>query len=234
VLLERAEAGAPAGTVVIAEAQSAGRGRRGRTWISAPGDSLTFSLLWCFTPGTAPAGLSLAAGLAVAQALEKVGVTERNPRGTGGTAVQLKWPNDLLLEGKKLGGILIELLPGAPHVAVIGVGINLHLPEALPADLCAQSAALNGTVEPSDLLAHILLALLAVLESFAESGFAGLRAAWTQHHAFENAPIRLLSDFAPPRAGLCRGVDVDGALLLEIDGRVERVLSGEVSLRSAA
>ena len=243
MLLERAEAGAPAGTVVIAEAQSAGRGRRGRTWISAPGDSLTFSVLWRFTPGTAPAGLSLAAGLAVVQALEKVGVTEGNPRGTGGTAhsrnatttgTALKWPNDLLLEGKKLGGILIELLPGAPHVAVIGVGLNLRLPEALPADLCAQSAALNGTVEPNDLLAHILLALLAVLESFAESGFAGLRAAWTQHHAFENAPIRLLSDFAPPRAGLCRGVDVDGALLLEIDGRVERVLSGEVSLRSAA
>jgi BirA family biotin operon repressor/biotin-[acetyl-CoA-carboxylase] ligase len=226
VLLERAAAGAPAGTVVIAEAQSAGRGRRGRTWISAPGDSLTFSLLWRFAPGTAPAGLSLAAGLAVVQALEKVGA--------GGTAVQLKWPNDLLLGGRKLGGILIELLPGAPHVAVIGIGLNLRLPETLPAELRAQSAALNGTVEPSDLLGHILMALLAVLESFADNGFAGLRAAWTQHHAFENAPIRLLSDFAPPRAGLCRGADVDGALLLEVDGRIERVLSGEVSLRSAA
>jgi BirA family biotin operon repressor/biotin-[acetyl-CoA-carboxylase] ligase len=163
--------------------------------------------------------------LAVVQALEKVGA--------GRTAVQLKWPNDLLLEGRKLGGILIELLPGVPHVAVIGIGLNLRLPETLPAELRAQSAALTGTVEPSDLLAHILMALLAVLESFAECGFAGLRAAWTQHHAFENAPIRLLSDFAPPRAGLCRGADVDGALLLEIDGRIERVLSGEVSLRSA-
>lgn len=226
MLLERADVGAPAGTVVIAEAQSAGRGRRGRTWISAPGDSLTFSLLWRFAPGTAPAGLSLAAGLAVVQALEKVGA--------GRTAVQLKWPNDLLFEGKKLGGILTELLPGAPHVAVIGIGLNLRLPETLPAELRAQSAALTGIVKPNDLLAHILLALLAVLESFAESGFAGLRAAWTQRHAFENAPIRLLSDFATPREGICRGADVDGALLLEVDGRTERVLSGEVSLRRAA
>lgn len=226
MLLERAAAGAPSGTVVIAEAQSAGRGRHGRTWISAPGDSLTFSLLWRFAPGSAPAGLSLAVGVAVAQALEKVGA--------GRTAVQLKWPNDLLLGGGKLGGILIELSSGAPHVAVIGIGLNLRLPEALPAELRAQSAALNGADEPNRLLAHILIELLAVLESFAISGFSGLRPAWTQHHAFENAPVRLLSDFAPPRAGICRGADVDGALLLEVAGTVERVLSGEVSLRGAA
>ncbi len=148
--------------------------------------------------------------------------------------MQLKWPNDLLLGGGKLGGILIELSSGAPHVAVIGIGLNLRLPEALPAELRAQSAALNGADEPNRLLAHILIELLAVLESFAISGFSGLRPAWTQHHAFENAPVRLLSDFAPPRAGICRGADVDGALLLEVAGTVERVLSGEVSLRGAA
>jgi len=226
VLLDRAATGAPTGTVVIAESQTAGRGRRGRAWISAPGDSLTFSLLWRFAPGTSPTGLSLAVGLAVAQALRTTA--------TGHSAVQLKWPNDLLLDGKKLGGILIELLPGAPHVAVIGVGLNLRLPEVLPVELQAQSAALNGTDEVNSLLATILIELLAVLESFANTGFAGLRTAWTQHHAFENASIRLLSDFAAPREGLCRGVDVDGALLLEVAGAVERVLSGEISLRGAA
>ncbi|MDO9244542.1 MAG: biotin--[acetyl-CoA-carboxylase] ligase [Rhodocyclaceae bacterium] len=228
VLLARAEAGAPAGAVVIATKQTAGRGRRGRAWISAPGDSLTFSLLWRFLPGTAPAGLSLAVGLALAQALEKVGA---GPPRNQGAAIRLKWPNDLLLEGRKLGGILVELLPGAPHVAVIGIGLNLRLPAVLPDDLRARSAALDYPGDPGGLLAVILTELLVVLENFARDGFAGLRAAWLARHAFADAPIQLLSDFAAPRAGICRGVAADGALLLEVAGQLERVLSGEVSLR---
>lgn len=222
VLLARAEAGAPSGSVVVAETQTAGRGRRGRAWISAPGDSLTFSLLWRFAPGTAPAGLSLAVGLAVARGIEKVGA--------GDTV--LKWPNDLLREGRKLGGILVELVPGAPHAAVIGIGLNLRLPAALPAELRESTAAL-GPGDANALLAALLAELLDVLEAFAAGGFAPLRADWRARHAFEDAPVRLLSDFAPPRDGLCRGVDADGALLFEAGGRVERVLSGEVSLRSA-
>jgi BirA family biotin operon repressor/biotin-[acetyl-CoA-carboxylase] ligase len=234
VLLARAEAGVPSGTVVIAATQTAGRGRRGRAWISAPGDSLTFSLLWRFAPGTSPAGLSLAVGLAVAKAIEKVGAASSGrfrPADTMGTA--LKWPNDLLLGGKKLGGILVELVPGALHAAVIGIGLNLRLPAGLPDDVRTQSVALNNGQEPNVLLAAILIELQAVLEDFAANGFAGLRTAWTARHVFENAPVRLLSDFAPPREGICRGADVDGALLLEVDGRIERVLSGEVSLRGA-
>lgn len=230
VLLARAEAGAASGTVVIAERQTAGRGRQGRAWISTPGDSLTFSLLWRFAPGTAPAGLSLAAGLAVASALAKVGPGDTAP-------LRLKWPNDLLKDGKKLGGILVELVPGAHGsaglAAVIGIGLNLRLPQGLPADVRARSAALTGPGDPNALLAAILVELLAVLERFAAGGFAVMRADWRARHAFEDAPVLLLSDFAPPRAGICRGVDRDGALLLEADGRVERVLSGEVSLRPA-
>jgi BirA family biotin operon repressor/biotin-[acetyl-CoA-carboxylase] ligase len=222
-LLARADAGAAGGTVIVAERQTAGRGRQGRAWLSSPGDSLTFSLLWRFAPRTAPAGLSLAAGLAVAEAIQKVGA--------GGTA--LKWPNDLLKDGRKLGGILIELAPGSPHAAVIGIGINLRLPTGMPAELAAQSAALDGACDPNALLAAVLVELLAVLNTFAAGGFAPLRDAWTARHVFENAPIRLLSDFAPPRMGICRGVADDGALLLETGGRIERILSGEVSLRLA-
>jgi BirA family biotin operon repressor/biotin-[acetyl-CoA-carboxylase] ligase len=264
VLLARAEADAPGGTVVIAERQTAGRGRRGRAWISAPDDSLCFSLLWRFAPGTAPAGLSLAVGLAVARGIEKVfgdaeslaslgTATAWRPAPCGlvgadeATALQggraknallavadggtvLKWPNDLLRDGRKLGGILVELVPGAPHAAVIGIGLNLRLPAALPAELRASCAAL-GPCDPNLLLAAILIELLAVLEVFGAAGFAPLRADWRARHAFEDAPVRLLSDFAPPREGICRGVDADGALLLEVDDRVERVLSGEISLR---
>lgn len=221
VLLARAEAGAPSGTVVIAANQTAGRGRRGRAWISAPGDSLTFSLLWRFSPGTSPAGLSLAVGLAVVQALEKAG--------TGRTA--LKWPNDLLKSSRKLGGILVELVPGAPHAAVIGIGLNLRLPLGLPAEIKAQSIALDDAIDPNLLLGFILTELLAILEIFAAQGFTALRARWTARHAFESTPVQLLSDFGAPRTGICRGVAEDGALLLETDGRVERVLSGEISLR---
>ncbi len=245
VLLARAEAGAPTGAVVMAAKQTAGRGRRGRAWISAADDSLTFSLLWRFAPGTRPDGLSLAAGLAVATALEKVGADEAPALQGGrakdallavaddGTAIRLKWPNDLLLEDRKLGGILVELLPGALHAAVIGIGLNLRLPEALPAELRSRSAALEYRGDPNRLFAGILTELLAVLETFAASGFAMLREAWLARHAHADAPVRLLADFAPPRMGICRGVDVDGALLLETEGRIERILSGEVSLRGA-
>lgn len=230
VLLARAEAGAPSGTVVIATEQTAGRGRRGRSWFASPGDSLTFSLLWRFAPGTAPAGLSLAVGVAVARALEKSGT------GVGAGKTALKWPNDILLNGRKLGGILIELVPGAPHAAVIGIGINLQLPAGMPDDVRAASAALCAADQVADenaLYAALLGELLAVLESFARDGFSTLRPEWIKRHAFQDARVSLASDFGPPRLGVCRGVDGDGALLLEVDGQVERILSGEVSLRPA-
>jgi len=221
VLLARAEAGAPTGTVVIAATQTAGRGRRGRAWVSGPGDSLTFSLLWRFAPGTAPLGLSLAVGVAVTNALEKVGAGE----------TALKWPNDVLKDGKKLAGILVELVPGQAHAAVIGIGLNLRLPQALPAEVRETAAELDLPVEVNALLGTLLIELRAVLESFAATGFAGLRDMWQARHAHQDAPVRLLSDFAPPRDGICRGVDVDGALLFESGGRIERILSGEISLR---
>ena len=226
VLLARAEAGAASGSVVVAATQTAGRGRRGRTWVSAPGDSLTFSLLWRFAPGTSPAGLSLAVGLAVTRTLLKVSVCETAP-------LELKWPNDVLQDGKKLAGILVELVPGAPHAAVIGIGLNLRLPGTLPDEVRATAAALDPPVDDNRLLAALLIELRSVLEAFATAGFAGLRAEWTARHAWQDVPVRLLSDFAPPREGVCRGADVDGALLFEAAGRVERILSGELSLRKA-
>jgi BirA family biotin operon repressor/biotin-[acetyl-CoA-carboxylase] ligase len=226
VLLARAEAGAPSGTVVITTEQTAGRGRRGRSWFASSGDSLTFSLLWRFAPGTAPVGLSLAVGVAVARALTKVGAGE----------TALKWPNDILRDGRKLGGILIELVPGAPHAAVIGIGVNLHLPPGMPDDVRATSATLCAASETADenaLYATLLGELLTTLEIFATHGFSALRPEWLARHAFQDACVSLASDFATPRLGICRGVDSDGALLLDVDGRVERILSGEVSLRPA-
>lgn len=231
VLLGRAESGAGSGTVVIAEEQTAGRGRRGRSWLASPGDSLTFSLLWRFAPGTAPAGLSLAVGVAAARALARVSAGTPSAGG-----VALKWPNDILKDGRKLGGILVELVPGAPHAAVIGIGINIHLPAGMPADLRAVSAALCAPSEmpdQNDVYAALLAELVATLDVFGSEGFPPIRAEWMARNAFQDVAVSLSDDFGAPRFGICRGVDTDGALLFEVGGKVERILSGELSLRSA-
>lgn len=222
-LLARAEAGAPSGTVIAAEVQTAGRGRMGRTWHSAPGDSLTFSLLWRFPRGIQLGGLSLAVGVALAETLAGLGVA----------GVALKWPNDVLREGRKLAGVLIELVSGAPHHAVIGVGLNLRLPADLPGEVRALAAALDREIDRNELLARLLGALHQVLTEFAEGGFVALRDRWLDRCAHVDAPVRIVSEFAVPVAGRCLGVDVDGALMIETPVCVQRVLSGDVSLRPA-
>ena len=227
-LLALAEAGAASGSVLAAEHQTAGRGRRGREWLSASGDSLTFSLLWRFPPNLPLSGLSLAVGVALARALESLGIP----------GITLKWPNDVLLNGRKLAGVLIEMTTGVRSgAAVIGVGINLRLPRAMPESIRQTAAALvdAGTAlpTPSILLAQLLAALHEVLQSFAAEGFVGQRQAWLLRHAYEGQRVNLLSDFAAPLQGYCRGVDHDGALLLETTSGIQRIVSGEVSLRAA-
>jgi BirA family transcriptional regulator, biotin operon repressor / biotin---[acetyl-CoA-carboxylase] ligase len=235
-LMERAEAGAPSGSVIVTREQTAGRGRRGRTWISAPGDSLAFSLLWRLPPPAQPAGLSLAAGLAVVNALTRLAASAK----TGGASPRLKWPNDILLDGRKLGGILVELLPGKSPAAVIGCGLNLSLPAGMPDDLRAQSGALSETMaanqapDPNTVLGSALVQMLHVLRRFGESGFGALQTEWMDCDAFRDHPVRVISEFSQPLDGVCRGVNCDGALRLEVDGLVQEILSGEVSLRLAS
>lgn len=221
--MRRAEAGAPSGSVLAARRQTAGRGRLGRTWFAEPGASLTFSLLWRFAPGTLPHGLSLAVGVALTEALDEFGIDAR-----------LKWPNDLLRDGRKLAGVLVELVPGAPHAAVIGVGLNLRLPAGLPDDVRATAAALDDdAVMPSRALGRLLAALPGVLDAFAAGGFVALRERWLARCAHRDEVVSILSEFAPPLTGRCVAIDVDGALMIETPVCVQRVLSGEVSLRTA-
>lgn len=227
LLLEAAEQGAAHCTVLVCGEQTGGRGRRGRVWHSVAGGSLTFSLLWRFMPGAPPPmGLSLAVGVAVAQALEALGA-----RG-----VKLKWPNDLLLDGAKLGGILIELVPGIGAIpgAVIGIGLNLRLPAGFDAaadyPVADLAAALPALPSPDVVLARILIELHEVLTRFAALGFAAVRDAWIARHAFQGAQVRLQAE-QHTFSGRCLGVDSDGALLLQTPEGVQRVLSGDVSLR---
>ncbi|THF61253.1 biotin--[acetyl-CoA-carboxylase] ligase [Pseudothauera rhizosphaerae] len=217
--------------VLLAERQTAGRGRRGRQWQSWPGAGLTFSALWRFAPGSpVPAGLSLVAGLALARTLEKLGVE----------GVQLKWPNDVLVHGAKLAGILVELLPGRGRTpaAVIGIGINLRLPaEAHIPDQPAVTDLASHCANPPErnTLAGLLLAELhGLFELYATAGFTALRGAWQQRNAFADLPVRISAENGDI-FGQCAGVDEDGALLIRTeDGLTTRILSGEVSLRVAA
>ena len=229
LLLERARGDAPSGSVIACELQSAGRGRRGNSWQSGLGGSLTFSLLWRFAQGAAGlSGLSLAAGVAAARALASVGVAD----------VQLKWPNDLLHAGRKLGGILIELHGDGPGstAAVIGIGLNVRLRTTLR-DAIAQAvtdvASISRQVpQRNRLLAATLIELAQVIEQFAERGFAPLRQEWIARHAHQGKSVTLSSGDGKTIAGRAAGVAEDGALLIETARGVERFVSGELSLRA--
>lgn len=222
-LLTRAKRDEPpdSGCLLIAERQHAGRGRRGRTWLAAPGHSLTFSLLWRFPATSRLEGLSLAVGLALARAM--------------GPQIQVKWPNDLLRNGGKLAGILIEM--SAPQTLVIGIGINLSLPAPLPPELPIAPAALFEQTPSAqarhELLAALLRELRAALDCFAERGWAPFRDEWQQRHAFHDQPVRIFDATERESFGICRGVDAQGALLLETDGVLQRLISGEISVRPA-
>ncbi len=151
----------------------------------------------------------------------------RAPASPGGTA--LKWPNDILRNNKKLGGILIELQSNM--AAVIGIGLNLRLPAAMPDEVRATAVALDAPIDPNALLATLLAELLAVLDAFAGGGFATVREEWLARHAWTGRPVRVLVPHAVPLDGICAGIDDDGALLLETPDGVQRILSGDVSLR---
>ncbi|HZV53837.1 MAG TPA: biotin--[acetyl-CoA-carboxylase] ligase [Rhodocyclaceae bacterium] len=220
LLMALAESGAPSGTVIATEHQTAGRGRMGREWHADAASSLTFSLLWRLPSGASPSGLSLAVGVAVAEALQTLGIDK----------VALKWPNDILLDGRKLGGILIEL---ASTAAVIGIGLNLRLPAGLPDEVRRGATALERDVDRNVLLGRLLAGLHGALEAFAADGFVALRDRWQALNAHTGAPVRILSGFSAPLEGRCVGIDVDGALLLETAAGTQRVISGDVSLRPA-
>ncbi|HQZ02981.1 MAG TPA: biotin--[acetyl-CoA-carboxylase] ligase [Thauera sp.] len=227
-LMERTPANDGRVHVLVADEQTAGRGRRGRQWQSWPEGSLTFSLLWRFARGTpAPAGLSLVAGLAVARAVEQMGVL----------GVQLKWPNDVLVNGEKLAGILVELLAAGDRslAAVIGIGINLSLPPDAHiehhAGVTDLAHALEGApISRPALLAQILTEFQRLIDTYAVAGFPALKGAWEQRNAFAQLPVRISSDHEHTD-GTCLGVDDDGALLLRTSNGVVRVLAGDVSLR---
>lgn len=225
-LLRRATSDARDHLACLAEVQSAGRGRRGRGWRLPLGGGIALSLLKRFDAGMAPlAGLSLVAGIAAVRALADCGV--------GG--IGLKWPNDLVAGGRKLGGILVELGGDAigPCHAVVGIGVNVRLGEGAGIDQpWTDLASLTPDLPSRNRLAARLVArLIESLDRFAESGFAAFAAEYARHDVLRDRPVQLLRGERRD-CGLARGVDARGALRVAFADGERAIDSGEVSVRA--
>jgi BirA family biotin operon repressor/biotin-[acetyl-CoA-carboxylase] ligase len=227
--MRRIEAEGGSGYLFTAEQQTAGRGRRGRQWVSPYARNIYLSIAWEYLEGAAALeGLSLAVGVAAARALQGLGVE----------GIGLKWPNDLLAGGDKLGGILIEMVgdsTGACH-AVVGVGLNVAMPERQAGAIdqaWTDLARLGGHVSRSALLAALANELLPLLAAYAHGGFAPWRSSWLALDAFADKPVTLQLG-ERQTSGIARGVDERGALLLETSLGVQPMYGGEISLRRAS
>jgi BirA family biotin operon repressor/biotin-[acetyl-CoA-carboxylase] ligase len=212
--------------LLLTEKQTAGRGRAGRSWHSTPGGVLTFSLAWHFETGAQSLlGLPLVVGIAIAERLLQIGVP-----------VSLKWPNDILKDGKKLGGILLESqsdgLAGA--WAVIGVGLNLQIPTSLERVIGQEvaDAPWLAQMDRNDLMAQLLQSLMAAIEEFKVLGFTAFVERWNGLHAHAQQAVRIIDQGKLLHQGIALGVDAQGSLVLQTEIETLRIHSGDVSLRA--
>jgi BirA family biotin operon repressor/biotin-[acetyl-CoA-carboxylase] ligase len=232
-LLERSRERAPERPILRAALhQMAGRGRHGRRWHDARGRALLFSVMtrWISDPSAAPA-VTLACGVAVAEVLRARGIDAR-----------LKWPNDILLGGRKLGGILTELAFDADGLAslVVGIGLNLSLGPEQRVAIDQPAAALDERVPEDELgagreawIGQLAGAVLDAIGQFEQHGFAHFRSRFDALFAYAGRPAVVIQAGQPACSGIAGGVDAEGRLLMSTDTGVQVVASGELSLRGA-
>jgi len=227
-LMAQAAAGASTGTICLAESQTAGRGRIGRTWQSPFGGAIYLSLLWRFEDQASVAGLSLAVGVAIHRALRRMGID-----GLG-----LKWPNDLLWQGRKLGGILLEV-SGETHgrcAVVVGIGLNVEIPNHAAQSIdqaWTDLKQISAGKAPSrnQLVAHLLEELLELLAHYPERGLPAYLNEWRQWHCMAGRQATLhIGD--KTIVGVVAGISDAGLLLLDCaEGGRREFASGDVRLR---
>lgn len=220
-----ANSGADLPVLVLAEQQTAGRGRRGRQWVSPFAENLYYSLALRMDGGARRIdGLSLLVGLAVVDTMRGLGIHNAG----------LKWPNDILVGGKKLAGVLIEVTGDPANVChvVIGIGININMLESVYVDQAWTSAALElGHMQDRNNVACTLSRNLSLyLAGHQEKGFAAYRKQWEDRHLWQGLPVTLTAGVRINR-GIVMGVGDDGSLRLDVGGREELFSGGEVSLR---
>lgn len=210
------------GDCCVAEFQSKARGRRGRRWFSPFGSNLYFSMYWQLEQGVAAAmGLSLVVGIVIADILREL----------SGQDIKVKWPNDLYLNDQKLAGILVELAgkTGDCAHAIIGIGVNLMMTNPDP-NIVNQKWANLGKVDRNLLVARIVKNLNIKLSEFEKQGLAPFISDWNRLDNFANRPVKLLIGDNIIR-GIAKGINEQGALMLEQDGKIHAHIGGEISLR---
>jgi BirA family biotin operon repressor/biotin-[acetyl-CoA-carboxylase] ligase len=224
--MEKAQKGEK-GYVCTAEKQTAGRGRRGRNWASPYASNIYLSAVWEFDSGASSLeGLSLAVGVAVVDALAKAGIAD----------VELKWPNDVLHKGRKLAGILLEVTGDAegPCQVVVGIGLNVKMPEAASADINQPwvdvDSLTDSSLTRSYLLALLLNELMPLLELFGAKGFSAFRERWQDLDAYAGMEVVLMYG-QETITGVAESVDSSGAIVLRTPTGVQSFNGGEVSLR---
>jgi BirA family transcriptional regulator, biotin operon repressor / biotin---[acetyl-CoA-carboxylase] ligase len=216
---------------LTAEYQTAGRGRRARSWFAPPGGAICLSISWCFAslPRDISA-LSLAIGVCALRALAQTGIS----------GAALKWPNDLVVGDAKLGGILIELRAeaGGPAYVVIGLGLNVALADTVLRQVAAsgtQAADLSalgaGQPDRNRLAAALIGSMVTGLAQFGSDGFAAFAGEWRAADALAGKPVVISSD-SGSIAGHARGIDSGGALCLQTRDGLQRFVTGEVSARA--
>ena len=229
-LVEQALENAPSGSICFAEQQTAGKGRRGRHWVSPFGSNIYLSILWRFQVSPlAISGLSLAIGIAVIRALKS----------HYGDIFGLKWPNDIYYQDKKLGGILVEVSGESegPCSAIIGLGLNIYLPEAEAAEITQQwtdISQITGQQQHNrNFLAGALLnQLLLIISEFEAKGIAAYLDEWREYDCLKDKPATLYIG-QNSYHGIIQGIDNKGLLLMtRPDGSTQAFASGEVSFRS--
>jgi len=219
----------PARGICVAECQSAGRGRRGRRWISPLGGNIYLSMSWSYQSAPmALNGLSLACAVAVVNALREYGTK----------GVSLKWPNDIQWHGRKLAGLMLELQGEAAGgcSVIVGIGVNVNLSHT-QADAIDQPWISLDQIQTNELpRRNYLVSLLVnnvadVLRDFDRKGFKSYADAWRQYDAFPGRQVVISQSAGQTAVGIYRGIDEDGLLLLDCDGEIKKFSSGDVSVR---
>ncbi len=231
-LVERSQNNVPSGFVCFAEHQTAGKGRRGRQWVSPYGSNIYVSILWRFQQGgiAGTAGLSLAIGIAVIRALKQHNIND----------VGLKWPNDIYSQGKKLGGILIEVSGEAdgPCAAVIGLGLNLFLPETQAQGITQAWTDLTKIIGENPLIRNklagtVLDHILSIINGFETVGIKAYLDEWRSYDCLKGHTATLFIGQQQVE-GIVEGIDENGLLLIKrSDGSIQAFASGEVSFNSS-